>query len=80
MPSEQRSQNDDWIEYKKLVLNLLETYDKNHRELVAKVMAIEIALVTLKTEASTWGAVWGAAGGIVCSVIGALIVMQFKGN
>jgi hypothetical protein len=66
--------HDDWYEYKRLVLAALEQSDRQNEKLNKRLSDIEIAVVTLKTQASMWGALWGAIGGIGCSVIVAALL------
>lgn len=78
MPPESRQ--DDWIEYKRLVLAALEQSDKNYKELVKEVSELKIALTTLQTRASTWGTIGGTVSGVICSIIVALIITAIKGH
>jgi hypothetical protein len=53
--------DNDWPEFKRLVLHRLEQQHKDHAEVQAALTAIQVQLATLKARAG----VWGAAAGIL---------------
>jgi hypothetical protein len=67
---------DDWYEYKRLVLAALEQAAKQNETLTKKLSDVEVAIATLQTKASVWGAIAGVGSSLMVALIVAFTRMK----
>jgi len=68
------TENGEWVEYRRLVMNSLERLDEKVVQLNATQDLIRLDIVRLKTKASMWGGLAGAVAAIIGSLASSFMI------
>jgi hypothetical protein len=68
---------DDWREYRRLVISNFETLERGLKEADRKLEKLALELAVLKVKSGVWGAIGGAAGGAGAGFAVAMTLMRF---